>query len=141
MEYASAYRHMLFGSLSPANCPTHIYWWRYSTAPDRHYEIDSEDAAPDGWVCYEPGVRFSLPMGVAIGCPDWLNCLQVGEDVSKLESWIFFQLQWLDMSPGCDSSLWPTGGTSAPIYEVSGIITGPGAGRTKAGNMIVNIPY
>ncbi len=143
MECASAYRHSLFSNISPSNVPNNVYWYKgHGTAIDSDTPEYSKDEGPYIWKCYELGVRFNLPMGVAIGDADWLNCLQVGEDVSKLESWIFFQTWLIDGYPGCDAHHWPIRNGNVKIYNVAGINKGLSQpGMTDLGSMIVVISY
>jgi hypothetical protein len=142
MEFASAYRAVLLSSIAPSNVPRNFYWWKFMGP-----EIDSEDTEQnvDGncktcvWKCYEPGVRFGLPAAVAIGGCDWLNCLQVSQDVGSLTSWVFFQLWETDAYPGCHSFLWPPQYDSIAIHNVSGVhMTN---GYTQLGSKIVEIQY
>lgn len=136
METASAYRHILFSDISTTKVPNNVFWWK------QHWggSIDSDEPEPTVWKCYEPGVRFGLPMAIALGAADWLNSLQVAEDVSKLESWIFFQTWLIDGYPGCDEHHWPLEkyGRSAEIWTIDSIDS---SGHTRPDTKIATISW
>lgn len=136
MEQASAYRHVLFSDISPAKVPNNVYWWKQHLGTS----LESDEPESQAWKCYEPGVRFNLPMGLALGAADWLNSLQVAIDVSKLESWIFFQTWLIDGYPGCDNHHWPWDkwGRSIDIWTVDYIRSN---GITHPGEKITTISW
>lgn len=121
MEFCSGLRYCLFSDNTIA--PTDIYWWR------------SRD---EKWYCYNSGVCFHLPTGVAIGDADWLNCLQLDKDVTKLDSWLFFQTYFIECTPGFDAHLWAINIGAIEIYKVAKI---DDRGRTALGSSIALIYY
>lgn len=146
MEHASAYRHVLISDIAQSLVPSNWYWWKFmgttidSDSPEPN--ADGECQTPNCiWKPYDPGVRFGLPAAVAIGACDWLNCLQVAQDVTKLESWVFFQLWEVDAYPGCHSYLWPldTYGRAIAIHRVDKI--DPNTGSSDLGSTIAQIQY
>jgi len=102
MEVACAYRHALLGDLDCSKVPHDMYWYRMHSGE----AIDSDRVETPTWKCYEPGVRFSLPAAIAYGGCDYLNCIQIAQDVNQLESWVFFQLDQVDLHPGGHGTLW-----------------------------------
>lgn len=123
MEHMSGLRYCLFTDHSIA--PTNIYFWWSGRV----------EGIAEHWHCYNPGVSFSLPTAVAIGSADYLNCLQIGEDVSQLASWIFFGIDLNDIKPG--GWRWKPVGWKIGICEVVGIH--PLSAAVELGRRIVDI--
>lgn len=122
METCAGFRYCLFTDNGIA--PNDLYWWR---------------GVADQWHCYDPGVCFGLPTAVAIGDADWLNCLQLDQDVGSLASWIFFQTWLQDGYPGCDPHHWPILSGAIKIMDITGIDGNRGFVLPK--NTIAEIHY
>jgi hypothetical protein len=133
MEFASSYRYILLSDIAKSEVPNTLYWWKYQGTA-----IDSENSEMSVWKCYEPGVRFSLPMAVATGDADWFNCIQVDSNVASLKSWVFFQLWITDGYPGCDSQLWHATSGYVRVCNVKGFES---YGATQLGDLIAEIRY
>ena len=109
--------------------------------PDEYYYYEAEDEEDDEWRELAEEPCFHLPAALGSIAAKWneetqkwtfghsVAALQVGEDMSDFDSWIFFQYLTPDIVPG-DSQM-PTPGvvkvylpTRVHVYGYSGEIAG-----------------
>jgi hypothetical protein len=78
--------------------------WKFGTDSPDGYHAYWQDPATSIEYCYVPDIKYNLPCySAGVAQPNWgheIATIQIGEDVSDINSWIFFQYHEFDIRPG-----------------------------------------